>query len=54
MVSVTLRILVPALLVFGLLLLVTFRWMINARELAYKYTLDTAELYIENLNSNLE
>lgn len=54
LVSVTLRILVPALVVLVLLFLVTFRWMINARELAYKYMLDTAELYIEKMNSDLE
>lgn len=49
----TLRVLIPALLLLTGIILVMFRSIFDARSLVYKYIEDTAGLYVEKINTDI-
>lgn len=51
---VTLRIVIPVLLLFFVISAVLFMGMMQGRELAYQYIEDTAGLYVEQINRDIE
>lgn len=53
LIRLTLRVLIPALLLLTGIILVMFRSIFDARSLVYKYIEDTAGLYVEKINTDI-
>lgn len=49
----TLRVMIPALVLLTGIILVMFRSIFDARSLVYKYIEDTAGLYVEKINTDI-